>query len=131
MRFLSLVPLRKHETSWKENMMCAPYRLLYFLNKRSYVYLSGLFFFDGLSSYWKNSIDDDKFSLQESSDQLIYKNVKLKKSMTKINNNLKEKDKEHLDLSDQLLILTLEGEKDVGNLKMKLDNHIKSLQIIF
>lgn len=49
--------------------------------------------------------------------------------MTKINNNLKEKEKENLDLSG--LNLTLKGEKDVANLKMKLDNHVKFLQIIF
>lgn len=51
--------------------------------------------------------------------------------MTKINNNLKEKDKEQLDFSSQFLNLTLEGENDMGYLKMRLDNHINSIYILF
>lgn len=50
--------------------------------------------------------------------------------MIKINNNLKENNIEHLNLSNQLLNLTLEGEKYVDKLKMRLDNHIKSVQIL-
>lgn len=38
-----------------------------------------------------------------------------------------EKYKEHLDLSGQLLNLILDGENDVNNLKLNLNNYIKSL----
>lgn len=37
--------------------------------------------------------------------------------------------KVHLDLSNQLLNLNLDGKKDMNNLKLNLDNHNKSLQI--
>lgn len=42
----------------------------------------------------------------------------------------KKKDKEHLNLSSQLLNVILEGEKFRKDIKLGLNNHIKSLQII-
>lgn len=82
------------------------------------------------TSYWIDVIDDGNFSLQESYDQLFYENLKLNKIMTKINNSLKEKDKEHLKVFGQFLNLILEGERDMDNLKMRLDNHNNSIQIL-
>lgn len=40
------------------------------------------------TSYWTNVVDDDYFSLQESYDQLVHENLKLKKNMIKINKKI-------------------------------------------
>lgn len=53
------------------------------------------------TSFYQTDVGDkNTFSLQDSYDQLLYENLKLKNVMTKIGYNLKEEDKEHLDQSD-------------------------------
>lgn len=70
------------------------------------------------------------YFLQENYDQLIYEHLKLKKMKVNIDHSQKEKDKDHLDLSSRLLNVTFEREVSIEDIKLRLDNHIKSLHII-
>lgn len=47
-----------------------------------------------------------------------------------MNVHFKEKDTDCLDISSQSLNLFLESEKNTKDLKMSLDNHIKSFQTL-
>lgn len=75
-------------------------------------------------------MNNDEYSLQDSYDQLVYENLKLNKTMNKIDHYLKEKDENHLDISSQLLNVILKGDIVMKDLKLRIENRIKSLQII-
>lgn len=47
---------------------------------------------------------------------LVYDNLKLKKTIVKIELNLKEKEKGHMDLYSHFLNVNLEGEKVIDDL---------------
>lgn len=57
----------------------------------------------------------------------MYEHLQLKKTMIKIDHSWKDKDKDHLELSSNLLNINLKGDKIIEELMFRLDNHIKSI----
>lgn len=82
------------------------------------------------SMYWTYVESDEDYSIQDTYDQLVYDFLKIKKTIMKIDHSKKEKDKNHKDLSSRLLNVILEREKVIEDLKLMLDNYIKSFKIL-